>query len=480
MNTRPLAKYTPGGIREVLKISTPLLISMGSHVMMQFCDRMFLAWSSPIYLQAAMPAGVLAFTLCCWFMELAGYSNTFVAQHHGAGQPIRCSRSTGQGILIALATWIPMLLLIIPGTMLIEKSGHPPAAIEQEIVYFRILMLGSVALPLGAAMSSFFTGRGDTMTTMWVHIIGNAVNIVLDYAMIFGKWGFPEMGIRGAAWATVISSFIGPAILLGLFLSRRYDEKYATRKAFRPDRVLLKKIMTFGVPAATTMLMDVSAFAVFVMVVGSLGGRSLTANNAAFSINHIVFMPLLGFGIAASTLVGKYQGMRESGYAARAARTAWQIASIYMLFFAITFVVFPRFYLSFFTKWGSGAIEVEDILPLGRQFLLMMAIWGLFDAANLVLAGALKGAGDTKFVMWYSLGMAWGLWVPVQLILAKVFHVGIVGHWAWLCTYIAILSLGYATRFLRGKWKEIEMIGAQPPEAQPPLTGTPAADSPVP
>ncbi len=480
MNTESANRYPPGGIREVLKISTPLLISMGSHVMMQFCDRMFLAWSSPIYLQAAMPAGVLAFTLCCWFMELAGYSNTFVAQYHGAGKPRRCARSTGQGILIALGTWVPMLLLIGPGTFLIKHSGHPPAAIEQEIVYYRILMIGSVALPLGAAASSFFTGRGDTLTPMYTHLLANTVNIILDYMLIFGKFGAPEMGIRGAAWATIASSMISPIILLSLFLSKRYAEHYATRKAFRPDRDLIRRILRFGMPAATNIFLDVSSFAVFVMIVGSMGGQSLTANNAAFSVNHIVFMPLMGFGIAASTLVGKYQGMKRPGIAARSAITAWKIGSLYMLFFALTFAFFPRFYLSFFTKWGSGSINVDEILPLGRQFLLMMALWGLFDAANLILSGALKGAGDTKFVMYYSLGMAWGLWVPVQLVLAKVFKMGIIAHWVWLCLYIVILSIGYSVRFFRGKWKDIEMIGPPPPAHPPALTGTPAADSPVP
>ena len=432
MTNQDTTIYKPGGTREVLKISAPLLVSMTAHVMMQFCDRMFLAWSSPVYLQAAMPAGIMAFALTCWFMELAGYSNTFVAQHHGAGQPHRCARSTGQGLLIALITWIPLLLLIVPGALLIKHSGHPAAAIEQELIYFKILMIGSVALPLSAAASSFFTGRGDTVTTMYVAIIANVVNVVLDYIFIFGKFGCPEMGIRGAAWATVIASFLTPLILTALFLSRRYNKEYATRAAFKPDRELLKGILKFGAPSATNIFLDISAFAVFVMIVGSMGEQSLTASNAAFSVNHIVFMPLLGFGIAASTLVGKYQGMRQSDTAHRAALTAWKIGSVYMLIFALSFALFPEFYLSFFTKWGEGSINVEDILPLGRQFLLMIAIWGIFDAANLILSGALKGAGDTKFVMYYSLGMSWGLWVPGQILIAKVFKLGIIAHRAWL------------------------------------------------
>lgn len=470
--------HAPGGVREVLKLATPLLISMGSHVMMQFSDRVFLAWSSPVYLQAAMPAGILAFTLTCWFMELAGYSNTFVAQHHGAGNKALCAKSTGQGLILAVATWIPLLLLIVPGMALLRHSGHPPAAIEQELIYFKILMLGSVSLPLYSAAASFFTGRGDTVTTMYATIIANAVNIVLDYALIFGKFGFPEMGIRGAAWATVIAGFISPLILIGLFYGKRYRVEYKTLSALRPDFPLLRKLLKYGIPSATQLLLDISAFSVFVMLAGTMGERSLTASNAAFSVNHIVFMPLLGFGIAASTLVGKYQGMRKPELAYKSALTAWKLGSIYMLAFALSFVLLPEFYFSFFTKWGKGSIDVQDILPLGRIFLIMMAVWGLFDATALILSGALKGAGDTKYVMYYSLGLAWGIWVPGQIIIAKVLKLGIIAHWAWLCLYMVLLSAGYAARFLRGKWKNIVMVGEHPADI-PPLAGSASVDSPV-
>lgn len=471
--------HEPGGMREVLKIAAPLLISMVSHVMMQFSDRVFLSWSSPVYLQAAMPAGILAFTLSCWFMELAGYSTTFVAQFHGAGQRQSCARATGQGTIIALATWIPLLLLTIPGIWFLTHSGHPPPVIEQEIIYFKVLMFGAVTLPLNTAASSFFTGRGDTTTTMYANIVANVANLILDYGLIFGKLGFPEMGIRGAALATVASGLIAPAILYSIFLSRKYRRQFNSHRAFRLDMPLIGKILRYGAPAATNMLLDISAFTVFVMIVASIGGESLMASNAAFSINHIVFMPLWGFGIAASTMVGKYQGMRKADIAHKATINAWKLGSLYMLLFGITFALFPEFYLSFFTKWGDGAIDAADILPLGRRFLLMMAAWGLFDAANLILSGALKGAGDTKFVMFYSLGMAWGVWVPGQIIIAKVFKMGILAHWAWLCFYMVILSIGYAVRFMRGKWKDIEMVGPSTAEIPPALSGTPAVDAPV-
>jgi multidrug resistance protein, MATE family len=161
--TNPTGRWAePAGYREVLRVAYPLIISMGSFTMMQFCDRMFLAWYSAISIQAGLPAGILSFTVICGFMALAGYANTFVAQYHGAGDKRGCSAATAQGVFLALASWPLMLLLMPAGQWVLRVSGHAPAVLREELTYFNILMIGSVTAPLGAAISSFFTGRGDT------------------------------------------------------------------------------------------------------------------------------------------------------------------------------------------------------------------------------------------------------------------------------------------------------------------------------
>ena len=218
MNSEPSSTSSnawnrPGGYAEVLRVSWPLIISMGSFTMMQFADRMFLAWYNTVSIQAALPAGILSFTLICGFMALAGYSNSFVAQYFGAGDKTGCSRSTAQGVWMSVLSW-PMMLALMPvGRWILRVSGHAPEVLAEEMIYFNVLMVGSVAVPLGSAVSGFFTGKGDTKTNMYANLAGNVVNVVLDYAMIFGRWGFPEMGIRGAAWATVVAGFVGPAIM---------------------------------------------------------------------------------------------------------------------------------------------------------------------------------------------------------------------------------------------------------------------------
>ena len=453
----------PGGYAELLRVAYPLIISMGSFTLMQFCDRMFLAWHSAISIQAALPAGILSFTLVCGFMALAGYANTFVAQYHGAGDRENCSRATAQGVFLSLLSAPALFALIPAGVAMLRLSGHGPAVLDEEIAYFVILMYGAVASPLGAAISSFFAGRGDTRTTMLANLAGNAVNIVLDYAMIFGRWGLPEMGIRGAAWATVIAGFIAPAILFAVYLAEPWRTRYGTRRLFRPDRALMSRMIRFGFPSAAHLVLDVGSFTLFVLLVGRLGPAALAASNIAFSINNIAFMPLIGLSIAASILVGQYQGRGDSRVAERSGWTALKVGWFYMGVIALSFVLFPRLYLGLFAGRGPGSLPLADLLPVGRILLVMMAAWGMLDAVNVILSGALKGAGDTRFVMYYSVLMGWCVWIVGEAALLRFFGGRLFHLWAWLTVYVWILAAGFFWRYRSGAWKKIELIERQTP-----------------
>ncbi len=452
----------PGGYRHILRVAYPLMISMGSFTLMQFVDRIFLSWYSATAIQAAVPAGILSFTFICGFMALAGYSNTFVAQYYGSGNPDGCSRATAQAVWLALLSWPVMLMLIPFGRQLIISSGHPSEIIGEELSYFTILMIGSVTSPLGAAVSGFYTGRGLTLVTMSATVVSNLVNLVLDYALIFGHWGFPEMGIEGAAWASVIAGLVLPAILFILYFSRGTDAVYATRSTFRFEAPLFRRMLRYGIPAGVHLALDLASFAIFVMLTGRMGAQALAASNIALSINMLAFLPMIGIAIATAAVVGQFQGRRESGYAERACWTALKLGTTYMGLVGLTYILFPEFYISLFTIQGSE-LSLDEVLPIGRILLILTALWGLADASNLILAGALKGAGDTRFVMYYSLAVAWGFLVTGQVLIVIVFKLGIFVAWGWTAVYIAILASGYLWRFRSGKWKNIDLLGSQVP-----------------
>ncbi len=448
----------PGGYRETLRVALPLIVSMASFTAMQFCDRLFLAWYSHVAIRAALPAGILSFTMLCAFMALAGYAGTFVAQYHGAGDRTSCSRATAQGIWVALLAWPVALALIPAGRWILRHIGHAPDTVPSELTYFTILMAGGFTVPLGAAIGGFFTGRGDTRTNMLANVAGHAVNIVLDYGLIFGRLGLPRLGIAGAALATVVAGLVTPGLLLGLYFSPRLHARYATRRHLRLDPALMRRLLRFGVPSAWHMLADVGTFAAFVLLAARLEETAVAASNIAFSINNLAFMPLLGLGMTASILVGQHQGAGRPAAAERAGWTCLKLGWLYMLAIGATFVGLPRFYFTLFAAGRDSGLDPAALLPVGRVLLMMMAGWGLLDAVNIILSGALKGAGDTRFVMLYSMLMGWLVWLGGEVLILLVFRLGILHAWAWLMVYVWLLAAGFFLRWRQGRWKSIRLI----------------------
>lgn len=356
---------SPGGIRETVRVSAPIIVTMASFTLMQFADRIFLAHHGSVSLRAAFPAGILALTLTMFFQALAGYSGTFVAQYHGAGRKTDCGRATAQGLWLGLLTW-PLGLALIPvGFWLLTAAGHPADVLVAEKIYLGILMVGCGFWSMGNAASGFFSGRGDTRTPMMAHIVSNVVNVVLDYALIFGHWGFPAWGIAGAAVATVVSSALGLAILLALYFRKKFRDEYATGTGLRLDWRLMAPLLRYGVPSSINSLQDIGAFTFFVVLLGRLPASDMAASNIAFSINNVAFMPLLGMGMAATILVGQYQGARKPATAERAGYTALKIAWTYMGAVALSFLFFPRPYFSLFTGDAPGMVSLGEVLDKG-------------------------------------------------------------------------------------------------------------------
>ena len=453
---------TFGGYRELLKIAWPLIISTGSFSLLNFCDRMFLGWYSPEAFRAAVPAGILCFTMLCGFVALAAYSNTFVAQYFGAGEYRKCAVATVQGLWLSLLAWPIMLALIPLGLFFLKISGHGPAVFEQERIYFTILMLGSVSQPFASAISGFFSGRGDTVTVMLANVLGNVINIVLDYILIFGHFGFPEMGIAGAAIASVIAGWVSPGIMLLCFLSPSTDRQFFTRKAFRWNPAQLRQMIRYGGPSGIHLFLDLASFSLFVLLLGRQGEAASIASNMALSINLFALMPMIGLSIATSIMVGQYMGARRPDFAERAGWIALKAGMFYTVPLVSTFIFFPHFYVNLFGQ-NAGIAASPEVFQICRQLLLVLVAWGIMDAVNFIVSGALKGAGDTHFVMYFHTGLAWTFFAIGELVLVLVLHVGPVIAWFWCLLYIIVLALGLCWRFKSGRWKSIDILDRHTP-----------------
>ncbi|NSW56287.1 MAG: MATE family efflux transporter [Armatimonadetes bacterium] len=470
----------PSGYGEVLSLAGPLVLSTGTMTVQQFVNRMFLSWYSQDALAASLPAGALSFTLLCFFIGTASYANTFVAQYHGSKQPKRIAASVWQAIYLSVGAGglvIPFAFLSEP---LFNLAGHASELRELESVYFRILMFGGGFGILSSAVSSFFTGRGLTRTVMLVNVAATLVNCVLDYGMIFGRLGMPEMGIAGAAWASVIASAIGAAMFLWLFLFGNHAAEFGVWQAHGLDRDLMARLLRFGTPSGLHFMLDILGWSLFILLVGRLGVTELGATNLAFQVNGIVFMPMIGFAVATSTLVGQRLGENRPLLAARATWSAFQLTFVYMAFFAALYVLIPRVFL---LPFGAKA-DPQDFAPLCEMAVTMLrfvALYSLLDGINLIFSAALKGAGDTLFVMVVSTTLSMGLMVVPTWLICRDGDGSVWAAWTALTTFIMVLALFFLWRFLQGKWKTMRVTEAPHVPLNPtyPHAETPVVDAEV-
>jgi multidrug resistance protein, MATE family len=450
------------GYRDVLTISLPLVASMGSITLMQFTDRIFLAQYSVDAISAALPAGIASFTFIAFFMGVANYTNAFVAQYIGANAYKRVGASLWQGIYFSLASSFLLASLYFISGILFGLIGHSPHIQTLEVTYFNILTLGAGLVVLGGALASFYTGRGLTWTVMAVHMAGAAVNIPLDYCLINGIGPFPELGIAGAALATVTASVFIVVILGILIFSSANRKRFGTwsHKAF--DGELFGRFMHYGLPSGIQFFLEIFGFTFFIQILGRLGDIELAASNIVLSIESLSFMPMIGFHIGNATLVGQAIGRDRPEQGAYSTTSALHITIAYMAVVAAAFIFTPEPLLNLFKAHQLAPSEYARIKDLGIVLLRFVAVSCFFDALNLVFSGAIKGAGDTRFIMWTIGALSIGVMIVPIYLAVEVFRAGLYAAWTLATLYVCALGLAFMWRYQQGTWKTMKVIEVQP------------------
>ena len=439
---------------EILRLVWPLALGMVNNAVMQFVDGVFLARESLESLEASLPASMLAILVMGFFQSVVAYSGTFVAQYHGAGDSRGIRMSYRAGLVITLAAGILAIAVIPLGLMVAPFMSENSAVVARASSYYAIVSVGAIALCGQMAASSYFTGRGKTRLVFWVNVLGNAVNIALDPILIFGFCGCPRLGMAGAAYATVAAMFVqwgGLAWCAERDLRRLPGGGAADVPRLWP---LVGKVLRYGVPSGAYSALNILSFTIFVFVTGRIGDQEFAVSNACFKVNYFLFAPMEGFSICAATLVGQAQGRGDSAAAHRdAMRTLILGLSLVAVLSALA-VAFCRPILSLF---ASPGVQLSTFYALGFWLFLLMAAWQMFDATDVIVSGALKGAGDTHFVMLWMTFCAFGLWLPLVWAVAKL-HNTMTALWGTMVVYVVVICAGTLLRWYNGGWKRIRLV----------------------
>jgi multidrug resistance protein, MATE family len=445
----------------MLAIALPMIVSTACDGIMTFTDRLFLSRLGSEQMNAAMGGAVAMQMMMFFFIGLTGYTTALVAQYYGSGQKKMSGVASFQAILIALAAY-PIILLCKPLSLHFFSYMHvPESQLPYQISYFNIVIYGVLFSILRNCLSCYFSGLGRTKVVMMAALVSVLVNVILDYIMIYGKLGFPAMGIRGAAFATVIGSITGLCLLTMVYFGRYNRENFDIMKSFKFNKVVMRKLLYFGYPAGLELFLNFLGFTVIIFMFHSRGDEVATATTIMFSWDMATFIPLLGIEIAVTSLVGRYMGAGDPETAHRAAMSGIKTGIFYSVVVLILFVFIPE-KLAMVFRPQTHSLIFDQALPIATSMIRIATLYVLAEAMMVALVGALRGAGDTHWTMIASVTFHW-TFIPLLWVMFHVFNASAVMGWLALVILFLVFCVALYLRYRGGKWKKMRVIDVELP-----------------
>ncbi len=445
-----------GNVRELLAIALPMVVSHACDTIMTFTDRLFLSRLGPEQMNASMGGGVATFVVMTFFLGLTGYSTALVAQYLGSGRKDRCAIATTQALLVALAAY-PLILLARPLVHLaFRTTGISAAQLAPQIAYFDILIYATAIGLLRNCLSSFFSGIGRTRIVMVAAATAMVVNVGMNYILIFGKFGFPAWGIRGAACGTIIGGLCGLGVLLAAYLGPQIRRTYQVAHSLRFDREVMGTLLRFGYPAGIEFFLNLMAFNAMIVAFHAHGPATATAVTIMFNWDMVSFVPLIGIQIGVMSLVGRYMGAGEPDTAHRAAMSGLKSGWLYSAVILILFVGLPQRLVAVFSPEYADPV-FQQAAPLAVRMIRVASFYVLLEAVVVVFSGALRGAGDTFWAMCVSVTIHW-LMLAILIVMLYVLDLSPVAAWIGVVIAFMAFSLLFYYRYRGGKWRTIRMV----------------------
>ncbi len=423
-------------------LGLPLVGSHVAQVMIGVTDTLMLGWYDVRALAAVTIAQTLWFVL---FIVGSGFAFAvlpMVASALGEGNERQVRRVTRMGLWLSaiygLAVTVP--LIWTEWIMLALGQTAETAAMAQDFLH--IGAFGLVPALLTMVLKSYLSALERSQPILWITVIGALLNAGLNYLLIFGHLGFPEMGLRGAAIASVTLHVLG--LFVFCFYSARVTPEHALfRRLWRIDREAFGQVLKLGWPIGLTNLAESGLFSAASVMVGWIGAIPLAAHGVALQLSSLTFVVHLGLSQAATVRVGNALGRKDYGGLREGAATASVLSAVFALVMMVVYLAIPEQMVGLFVAPDDPARP--EILEVGSKFLIVAALFHLVDGAQVVALGLLRGLHDTRRPMVYAALSYWAVGIPVSYVMGFVLGWGGVGIWLGLVvglTLAAALMLG--------------------------------------
>lgn len=433
----------------LLRLALPLALANLGQTLIGAVDTAVVGRLGELELGATGLGNTVFFTITVLGLGVMLGIDPLVSQAFGAGEQLRARRALWQGVWLSLLIGAPLTLLVLGLGALLERLGISPASAEQTRAYIAARVPSLIPFLLFIGARSYLQAASLTRPMVIAVVVANLVNLPLSWALVFGDAGLvdlglpglgvPALGVAGAAWASTACTVI-QLVILALAVQRVAAPSSAAHR--RPDRELLLKALVIGTPIGLQMLAEFGVFGLVNLLMGNIGTRELAAHQVAITLASSTFMVPVGVGAAASVRVGRAVGRQDAPGTRLAGLVAIGAGSAFMLAAALTFLLVPRLLAGIIT---SESAVIDAVVPL----LFVAAVFQLSDGVQAVAAGALRGAGDTRFALFANLGGHYLIGLPLGVLLAFSLGIGARGLWWGLSAGLTCVAAGLTLRFLR-------------------------------
>lgn len=457
--------FNTGSIKELWKMSYPMMVSFFSLSAMLFIDRVFLSWYSPEALSASVTSGTLSWAFICAAMTMAAMSEVFVAQYNGGKKYKEIGNPVWQMLwfcLMSFALFIPVALIVTP-------YMFPAATSPMENSYFQFFMYTGPVFAANSAITGFFIGRGHPRLIQWMALTSNLVNIVLDPILIFGVGSLiPSFGMMGAAYATFIAELVQISVLFYVFMKKKNAQKYGTRN-YKFDKMTFKSCMKVGAPPSAFIMIELFGWTFFYMMMQGISEQHLFIAGICQSILMLFFFVGWGLEKGCLALAGNFIGQKRPGIVKNVLKSSMSLLAVFGVFLAIILIGFSEPLIEWFFNSPLGVNEhsgttaisgsmIAETKALIKASLVLITFYILLENVRWSLNGLLTAAGDTMFLLIAGTISLWLFCFIPTYFIVYIPKGSIITAYVIQLVYAGLAAGVVYLRFLQGKWKDKKII----------------------
>lgn len=432
------------------RLAAPVMLGMLGHTFVGFVDNIMVGQLGTAELAAVSLGNSFMYIAMSIGIGFSTAITPLIAEADGEGDFNKGKSSFKHGLFLCTIVGVAVFLLVMACVPLLQYMDQPSEVVSLAVPYLKFVAISLIPLVIFQGFKQFGDGMSMTKYPMYATLIANVLNVILNYVLIFGKLGFPQLGIVGAAYGTLISRIV-MVLFLWFFLKKNEKSKnyLINIKLFVLDRLMIKKLINLGAPSAMQMFFEVAIFTAAIWLSGLLGKNPQAANQIAINLASMTFMVAIGLSVASMIRVGNQKGLKDYVELRRIAFSIFLLAAIFATLFCIMFFVLhnhlPKLYLDMDDV--NNLIDNTEVVSIASKLLILAAIFQLSDSMQVVILGALRGLQDVKIPTIITFIAYWVIGFPISFFLGKETAYGSFGIWLGLLAGLTSAAILLYIRF---------------------------------